>query len=122
MGGQLTEVADVLERAADLIARPGAWAQEITYAQDAEGRSILPYSDDAKCFCLIGAIAHEWRIAAGLVESKLRALPTVNAILCGDEGAPANWNDAPGRTQAEVVAALRSAAAAARQQEHPHEA
>ena len=111
-------VAETLRKAADLIEPKGAWTQGY-YARDASGRywEEDPDSDaqgsyvdfPAKCFCLYGAIAKA--VGAddpflmktdGRIEDALR-LATGTTLV-------ADWNDAPERTQAEVVAALRAAA------------
>jgi hypothetical protein len=97
----VSAVADVLNAAADLIERDG-WVQ---------GRYQGPCGEHCMTDALIAAcqVKEEkgeeasawWRLygrAADALETGLgtRALP--------------GWNDAPGRTQAEVVAALRAAA------------
>jgi hypothetical protein len=98
--------------AAVLIER--GWLQRL-YAQDALGRCVNPDEDTAVSFCIIGALSrvndrpyrdyHEFP-GIGAV-----AAATGNAIPEGISG----WNDAPERTQAEVVAALHRAAELARQ-------
>ncbi|MBI0530887.1 DUF6197 family protein [Sphingomonas sp. TX0522] len=101
------EVADVLERAADLIAKPGAWTQG-NYARDAAGEGLHDgFNPAAVCWCAYGAIEKVTNEGMG---GDLRNA-AANAIPWGPF-----WNDAPERTQAKVVAALRSAATAARQQ------
>lgn len=93
-------VSEILNKAADLIEPQGAWVQ---------GKWS---TDGGKCLCAEGAIA----IAAEL------------SFFTAVEGSPAGralaefigdpipvWNDAPDRTQAEVVAALRAAARKAEQ-------
>jgi len=101
--------AEVLEAAADLLEKPGAWTQN-EFARDAVGRVVYPTSTLATCWCVRGAIAavneeeddhaantRNWKAAA-----KLLGFHDVHDI--------EQWNDTPGRTQAEVVAALREAA------------
>lgn len=105
--GSDTPIADVLEKAADLIEPEGAWTQG-TDARDAAGHQVEPNDEAAVCWCIDGAYLrcggkwHDagWKVLMGLVPEGL---------------GPISWNDAPERTQAEVVAALREAAAKARE-------
>lgn len=116
------EIADVLERAADLIEPDGAWTQR-SYARDKRGREVSPGSPDAKCHCAIGAVSAVSLNDHALMHRALAALgegwkpasnyrpamstaPYISAI--------AQWNDREGCTQAEVVARLREVAAIAR--------
>ncbi|ANC85440.1 hypothetical protein [Sphingomonas sp. NIC1] len=108
------EVADVLERAADLIEPEGAWIQG-AYGQDDDGEptvSIYALSSSSECHCVLGALAH----VVGEDRMYEFADALVPVIGVRDYLGVAPWNDASERTQAEVVAALRSAATAARQQ------
>jgi len=105
--GSLT-VADVLDRAADLIEPEGAWTQRED-ARSKNGRYVEPLSRDAVSFCMWGAIER----AAGLT-SPMVALNVVGGLV--PLGLIAGFNDAPERTQPEVVAKLREAAAKAREQ------
>ncbi|WP_380778018.1 hypothetical protein [Sphingomonas sp. R86520] len=93
-------VADVLERAADLIEPEGAWIRG----------SFVGERNGIECFCAMGAIDR----AAGtdqdldetVIFSTLRKVIGRQSIV--------SWNDSPERTQPEVVAALRRAATLAR--------
>lgn len=98
----MSRIAEVLNRAADLIAPDGAWTQG-TWARDASGKAD-PIPERATCWCLYGAI----RVASAF-NDKLsdRVTEAVRSVVGGRF---ISWNDAPGRTQAEVVAALRKAA------------
>lgn len=107
MSDELT-VADVLERAADLIEPEGAWTQG-AYAKYADGReTIVGRGEGLVCWCLIGAldaatddVRHLWK----------DAFQATQAVV----GRPlASWNDKPDRTQGEVVSKLREAATLAR--------
>lgn len=88
-------VAEVLERAAELLTPEGAWQQ-----REWGGNG---------CWCLDGAI-----MEAKGEENTFREL----ALVCEAVGCDSAiyWNDAPERTQAEVVAKLKEAAALAREQ------
>lgn len=98
--------AEVLEAAADRIAKPGAWTQG-TFARDTSGDRCAFNDPNASCFCAAGAIyrsASSFFIADPLID-RLGAWARKRGFRH-----LAAWNDAPGRTQAEVVEALRSAA------------
>lgn len=110
----MTEVADVLNRAADLLEKPGAWTQG-AFARADDGTDLDDFSRDDQpvpaCFCLYGAIGH---VIGQHPEQYCDADQyLMKAIGVGSIRAVADWNDATARTQAEVVDALRRAAAAA---------
>lgn len=96
-------VGDVLEAAADLLSKPGAWTQGAFREGD--------------CFCVLGAIAFitgdnpdgSWygNTAAAAREPLAMVVGVKTYDVVG-------WNDDPERTQDEVVAKLREAAAKAR--------
>ena len=94
-----TPVSAVLSAAADLIEPPGAWTQGVV-ARNAYGRCCYGYSRQAVCWCASAAIS---RVDHG---SSLAHYKFSDFL---GESIPI-WNDAPGRTQAEVVQALRAAA------------
>lgn len=110
-------VADVLERAADRLSKPGVWTQG-AFSKDRKGG----YDDDLiargrpVCWCALGGIASAAKHRPSSPFRKNRrayeALKTFEAVI-GEDGP--DWNDASGRTQAEVVAKLREAAALARE-------
>jgi hypothetical protein len=101
-------IAEVLTRAADLLEKPGAWTQG-AFARDIHGHPIRCESEDAASFCAIGAL-YSLRVGSWMADSCERRLSKFKRVEMFAE-----WNDAPGRTQAEVVAALRAAAEKARQ-------
>lgn len=94
--------SQVLAKAADLIEPEGAWTQDVWR------------NDTRTCFCAEGAIAQ----AAGIEPARAGAHDSSRyletAVGIGRWEVP-TWNDAPGRTQAEVVAALRKASALAKE-------
>ena len=103
-------VADVLEKAADLIEPDGAWTR-MANARNRRGYPTPARSVDAACFCMAGAI-----LRAG--DGDYSAAGLVRTVLPKPQN-PAHdwlvkWNDAPERTQSEVVAKLREAASLAR--------
>lgn len=108
------DIADILERAADLIEPEGAWTQK-AYARDARGKNLILGRDPtAVCWCTIGAIDHE---ATGKPHrDALEAIRITLGISGGLNSTIGSWNDAPERTQSEVVAKLREAASKAREQ------
>lgn len=106
------DIHDILERAADLIEPEGAWTQGDT-ARDENGVALgIGTEPQAVCWCILGAIAK----VSGMGWSD--ASQFIAKMYPDDPGADipgvASWNDAPERTQVEVVAKLREAAAIAR--------
>jgi hypothetical protein len=98
-------VADILEKAADLIEPEGAWTQGAYSSDDL----------DCTCRCLVGAIASaldtdEFGAEKWIVRNRI----ATRFFGREREGWLISWNDSPERTQAEVVAKLREAAAEAR--------
>lgn len=98
-------VAHVLNAAAKTIARPGRWTQGAS-ARDRTGKEVLSRSPKAVCWCALGAIG---RAASSLGQSPYVSVREFEAFI---ESEVSDWNDALGRTQAEVVQALRDAAKA----------
>jgi len=97
--------AEVLERAADLIEPVGAWTQDMYR---------VPGKD---CFCAVGAVGMVLGKGKWIGGRAAEDFVDANSKLFGmDASDLEEWNDTPGRTQAEVVAALRQAAALAREQ------
>jgi hypothetical protein len=99
-------VSQILNEAADLLEQPGAWTQ----GKDARNElGAGTYSADLRAcsFCILGAI----RRVGGTGHDRWKAV----GALCRSLGIEniAEWNDAPERTQEEVVAALRASAAKA---------
>lgn len=101
-------VAEVLNAAADLLEKPGAWTQG-AFARTGAGNIIGPHEAPAECFCGAGAIYRTcgpgrkaW--AGQIIDSlKPHVRPHPNI---------AQFNDDPGRSQDQVVAVLRKAALA----------
>ena len=95
----------VLLAAADLVEPYGRWTRH-ELARDADGRSAAPTGPHARCWCVAGALQAVCGGAASgayqdAMEWLMRAAGLTNV---------SGWNDAPGRTSAEVVALLRRAA------------
>lgn len=94
-------VSEVLDRAADLLESEGRWTQG-ALARTKMGHCIGPEEANSACWCALGAIMH--------VGKGLNLQPVIIAMRTITGGsAIGDWNDAPGRTQDEVVQALRSA-------------
>lgn len=102
----MSDVADVLERAAALLEPEGAWTQA-AYARGKSGRIVNPQSKAAVCFCMAGAVERAKGDDETLDERRFIRMAIKRQYIPG-------WNDAPGRTQTEVVAALREASKLAR--------
>ena len=98
---------EVFRRAAKLISGPGSWAQG-NYAKTSDGNCVLATSPHAKSWCVLGALQRVTELDMRLYEP-CRDAATKKAKDDGWEGCPA-WNDAPTRTQAEVVAFLEALA------------
>ena len=91
-------ISDVLERAADRLSKPGAWVP---------GGGSTP---DVACAALaIDAAARTREAGIAAREAFARFIGAETA-----RGGIWRWNDEPGRTQDEVVTALRNAAKVAR--------
>jgi hypothetical protein len=109
--------SEILSKAADLIEPNGCWAQG-AYALDAAGKQVGSSVDRACCFCASGAIAHASGYPLGddaAEEAEEIAWDMLRRVI--GRGYIEEWNDEAGRTQAEVVAALRQAASLAREWE-----
>lgn len=99
----MERVKEVLRAAQRKIAKPEAWCKG-RFATDAKGEDIASRSTDAASWCMRGAICavsssdHDATCARELLE---RVTGARNL---------AHWNDDPGRTHAEVLAAFDRAA------------
>jgi hypothetical protein len=95
-------IGEVLNAAADLLDKPGAWTQGNS-GRDAHGAEV-PWNDpDAVCWCAFGAV---WKSQGRMTVQNTPAEDILERIVGWDITA---WNDSPDRTQAEVVSALRAA-------------
>jgi hypothetical protein len=103
--------SEILSKAADLIEPEGAWTQG-AYSKDRRGNPC-PLSLRSVCWCAEGAIAAISRADHEVTHNALTFLRKQ----IGTRASIA-WNDAPERTQAEVVSALRKSASLAKEQEH----
>ena len=98
------KAADLLDKAAELIAQPGAWTQDVE-ARGPDGARCLP-SDAAACaWSAVGAVLHvgncdTYNLAAAIIA--LEDLTGRN---------PFAWNNHPARRQDDVVRLLKRGAA-----------
>lgn len=97
--------AEILTKAAELLEKPGAWTQG-AFARTATGEKCFPGAN-AVCWCAGGALTQ--------VSPREAAVAATKAYRLFDDlvGGLLSFNDHPSRTQAEVVAKLREAAAKA---------
>jgi hypothetical protein len=102
------KASEVLERAAALIEPEGAWTQR-AYARNALGKVVSSDDADAVCWCAFGAVNRVRRphhvAPSGFLDDLFER---------ANGSAFEKLNDTRGRTQAEVIAALRKAAELAR--------
>ena len=97
----MTTIRDILNRAAELVEH--GWTQ-----------GAYEFTENSKTYyCLVGAIGRAQEIFS--VPGRQEAYKAIGDRLRKDHGLPkldpiSRWNDAPGRTQAEVVALLREVA------------
>lgn len=98
---QHAETVSKLKSARDLISQKGAWIQG-TFARDKNGFDCEGIDPTAVCFCAMGAIDR----AVGETNSFFNfAWPLYRALdNAGFHNGISEWNDAPERTQEEVVA------------------
>lgn len=95
--------AELLHRAADRLEQPNAWCQK-AMAMDGNAFAVAPRQTEACQWCSMGAITAETLDAYGVYRAEKALAKAIGTPLI------ACWNDAETRTQAEVVAAFRSAA------------
>lgn len=102
----MSDVAEILNQAADLLEKPGAWTQG-AYGRDASGEPIPEWHERCTCWCAAGAV---WAVLGK--GASTRDLEPALDVLARDlpRRLVSEWNDEQGRTQSEVVEALRQAA------------
>lgn len=102
------DVADVLEKAAEVIERDGWCQNQLT---DEAGRVCLVGAIEKAAFGEIRSVAsmpvHDarWRLRCGAVDAVTVALGGGGLF-----AVPSRWNDLPGRDQFEVIDLLKSVA------------
>ena len=98
----------VLENGRDLVAQ--GWTQG-AYARDRAGEPVHPWNAQARAWSVLGAIVcgdetHQGRVPIGMLAYAVMA---VGDVL--DTASLDGWNDMPGRTQADALAAFDAAIA-----------
>ena len=100
----------VLENGRGLVAQ--GWTQGAS-ARDREGQAVHPLSADARSWSILGAIVCGDQTHQGRVPID-RLADAVMLVAGGLDTASLNdWNDKPGRTQADALAAFDAAIASA---------
>lgn len=106
------EAKRLLAAAADLLESEGRWTKHAN-ARDSAGTPVSVLSPYATCWCAGGALYRiQFEQYGARADSKsigARAFGLLDEVMGIHMVGP--WNDGIGRTQAEVVAALRRAAA-----------
>lgn len=92
-----------LQRARRLLARPKGWTQG-SYARDGHGAMVDSRCSQATAFCASGALYATQDDATG----SMQARTVIYRIIADDIEA---WNDADGRSQADIVRAFDQAIA-----------
>jgi hypothetical protein len=110
----LTEL-EILDRCILLYSKPGRWTKNCC-ARDRNGRSVNPFSPEARSFCIEGAI----RRAAGIDDRTAyqRFVPILAGHVAPHKN-PFDWNDASGRSQQDVVRFFEDLADTYRYKETP---
>ena len=109
------DIADVLDRAADHIDRVG-WTQG-DWCEATPGLRPEESPVDADSALAVAVGAAPFTPGSGLTPAQAVAYhAAMNALHRHIRGGLIAWNDKPGRTQAEVTAVMRAAAASQRKQ------
>jgi len=103
---------EILIAARAKIEAPERWTQG-AYAKTAKRNKARCDSPKAVCWCVIGAIAHVADVTPGSVTDQLSGSLNEAIGLGPNSWELVDWNDAPTRTHAEVLAAFDRAIAAA---------
>lgn len=93
----------LLQRARDLLTPEGTWTQHAR-AKTKTDLPTYPKSRYATCWCVLGALERsaDFRSGNGVLASELAQRALYDAL----PKTVAGWNDAPDRTQPEVLALL----------------
>jgi len=108
-----SETVEILRKAKALIDAPEKWSKRFA-AANAAGAMVLPTHREARRFCALGAIARAQKadyILAGPVVTAFRSGAALGSRPIS------SWNDAPGTTHADVMAAFDRAIELASKQE-----
>ena len=97
----MSETKELLQKARALLASPEAWTQGV-FARLADGHSAYALDPAACAWCISGAIIK----AHGSFPGPFEALYRMRKVIQASPDSLVDWNDAAGRTHAEVLAAL----------------
>ncbi len=103
-----TELRPVYEQARGFLAQ--GWTQNAS-ARDSIGHSTEPDDQDAVCWCIGGAIDRALMDVDQFWPIRTAAFDGIAKLLPSSQYGVSGWNDATGRTQAEVLAVLDQAIA-----------
>lgn len=93
---------DECKTVAELLADPARWTKGDS-ARDHRGHGVASIHPDACCFCVLGAMSRIYEIGTRAYNDAKHRLGLVASF------GFASWNDAPERTHAEVLEAVRRA-------------
>ena len=88
-------------RVRELLSEPGRWTQGY-FARDAAGQECASKDPAATCWCVVGAMV---RLGSDDPRPDIEFINALKAHL-GPPCSLSMWNDAPGRTHADVLALL----------------
>lgn len=95
----------------ELLAEPSAWTQH-TSARNKDGDSVFSFANDAACWCVYGAFVvcykHISHSDAAAKCRKAYQKASQLGLVSSTWGSFIDWQDAPERTHAEVIAALKA--------------
>lgn len=98
---------DILRAARALVAKE--WTRRAS-ARDSAGIACAANDEGARSWCMVGALAV---VTHGALEYATEAVADVLGMERSADHRISDWNDAPGRTQADVIAAFDAAIARA---------
>ena len=103
----MSQLKEDLLAVAALLEGPGAWCQG-ELARDRAGVEVYPHDPRAWSWCLEGGILVV--LPPQTMRNRGRYWAVIEAVDAALPGTPIDWNDAPERTQGEVVGLLRAVA------------
>jgi hypothetical protein len=101
---------EVLENGRELVAQ--GWSQGAE-ARDSDQNAVHPWSSEARSWSVLGAIVCGDETRRGRVPIDQLATAAILLAHSVDTPSLSKWNDQPGRTQAEALAAFDAALASA---------
>lgn len=104
-------IKSILSQAADILETKG-WAQN-AFARDKDGKPVMPNSDVAVCFCVLGAIqlAEENKPYSAINALRKYIFKGLYSNYSDEYSCLSKWNDEPGRTREGVISTMRNCAA-----------